>query len=126
MDKLVDKIITCEFNELDDIIFPKNEQFGLKIKYKGICFEFLLTIKKSNRLLIFGSGARTKQDQVDKKRPWFNRWSWKFNESTLYYNDPTTYFYPELTAGWGVGTKEHWILESISIIIKKISEKNWN
>lgn len=123
MDKLVDKIITCEFNELDNIIFPKNEQIGLKIKYNGTYFEFLLTIKDSNRLLILGSGARTKQTEVDKKRPWFNRWTWKFNESTLYYNDPTTYVYPELTTGWGVGTKEQWFLEDISIIIKKISEK---
>lgn len=124
MEKLVKKIITCKFEELNDINFPKNEQFGLNVILNGLNFEFLLNIKEnSDKLLIFGSGARVNQSEVDKKRPWFNRWSWKFNESQLYYNDPTTYCYPELTTGWGIGTKKRWFLKEISAIIEKISKK---
>ena len=114
MEKLVDEIITCSFEDLKFITFPKNELFGLKLNKDGVTYEFLLNIKDNvDKLLILGSGAR-QPDQLpkDRKRPFFNRWSWGFNESTIHYNDPTTYIHSDLSTGWGIGTKNKWYLKA--------------
>ena len=125
MEKLVDEIITCSFEDLKFITFPKNELFGLKLNKDGVTYEFLLNIKDNvDKLLILGSGAR-QPDQLpkDRKRPFFNRWSWGFNESTIHYNDPTTYIHSDLSTGWGIGTKNKWYLKEIALIIKEIGVK---
>lgn len=124
MEKLVDKIVNCDFEELKSITFPKNELFGLNVNKDGIKYEFLLNIKDNvDKLLILGSVARRSLSPEDRKRPWFHRGSWAFEESTIHYNDPTTYIHPDLTMGWGIGTKNKWYLKEIALIIKEIGVK---
>ena len=125
IEKLVKNIIECGYDELKNYSFPKNELFGLIIKINNVKYEFLLNLKdNTDKLLVLGSGARDINQTIENKhRPYFNRWSWKFNEeiSTIFYNDPTTYLADNLTAGWGLGTLNDWYLEKISKIIIEIA-----
>lgn len=124
MEQLVDTIIKTSFFELDDVEFPLNELFGLVIEYENFNYEFLLkVVENCSTLTVMSSSAFNKDTNYDRSRPWFNRWSWPFEGSLLYYHDPTLYLADDIYAPWGVGTPDVWYLKQISIIVSKISHK---
>ena len=123
MEKIVQKIIRLDFEEIQFFDFPKNEVVGLIVDYHdGVKYEFLLNLKNDDKLLVIGSGLRGNQSEIDKMRPVFHRWSWRFQQSTLFYNDPTSYIHNDLEGGWGVGTSDNYYLKNISLIIKEIAD----
>lgn len=123
MKELVNNIIECDFEEIQRIDFPQNERFGLITYINNVKYEFILNLKGSEHILVLGSGARPENQTIEQKqRPFFNRWSWNFEESMIVYNDPTTYLNEEIRCGWGVGTKEDYYLENISKIILEITK----
>ena len=125
MKKLVDKIIVIEYNELEEYIpkFPINKRFGLVVHLNNIKYEFLLNLKESSDNILVLSPSALNGDKIEKfsNRPFFSRHSWNFNESTIYFEDPTRYLY-SLKCGWGIGTSEEWFLKNILDIILKISQ----
>ncbi|KZX16124.1 hypothetical protein MBCUT_09900 [Methanobrevibacter cuticularis] len=127
MNRFVDKIISLELDEIEKYSFPRDELFGLKIIENGVKYEFLIKLSSyNNNLICFGSGAYKNSGPKATYPPIFNRWSWNkdFEESVLFYNDPTLYLNNEVKLGWGVGFKEDYYLEIISKIIKLFAKGN--
>ncbi|MGE6630253.1 glycosyl transferase family 2 [Bacillus sp. NPDC077027] len=97
-----------------------NEPYILNIEERGVSFEFYLNLlDKSDQLTVMSSGA-VNRDKI--KPPVFHRHSWaeEINCSTIYINDPTLYLGP-LNIGWGQGVENHFYIESIAKILKKLS-----
>lgn len=115
--------IKIKYEDLDKLEYPKNELVYLIVEYENFDYEFLLKdLDKSDKLTVLGSGAFNKEKGYDRTGPWFNRWSWTFDDSTLYYHDPTLYLADDIYGPWGLGTPETWYLEKISIITSRIAE----
>ena len=95
------------------------------MKSKSVEYEFIIHLKdNSDKMIILGSGSIPRLLKPKfKDRPVFNRVTWPFQESTIYYNDPTRKINGELTGGWGLGTPDNWYLKEISNIIKIIANK---
>ena len=127
MKNLVEEVITCDLNKIKNCKFPINKKIGLIVPINNVKYEFILSIKdSSDKLLDFAPSARdASQSNEDKKKPIFHRWSWKYNQSTIHFNDPTTYLNNELLGGWGLGTEKDWYLPHIADIITEII-KNLN
>lgn len=113
-----------DINELKSARFPLDELFYLIVKNDNVKYQFLVRFSSTNKNLIcFGSGA------YDPKRlspPIFRRHSWqhRFEESVIYYNDPTLYVDPDIIIGWGVGKNDKWYLQDITKIISVLAAKN--
>lgn len=128
MEELVDQIITMDFEDLDgyENRFPIDERFGLVINYNDVKYEFLIHFKSNaDKVYCIGSGALTPNDMVRfKDKPVFKRQSWdsfpEMNASTIFYNDPTRYKYPNLHISWGIGTPDDYFLENIGKILDNI------
>lgn len=105
MEDLVDRIIECDFEHISFKEFPLNEKFGLIVWKRNVKYEFLLNLKEnSQNLICIGSGALNPPDlETFKQKPRFNRHSWKFSQSTLFYNDPTRYLNDSILGGWCIG-----------------------
>lgn len=117
---MVNQIITSiNFEEISENIIKKVNTDIIKINKDGIDFYINLHFKDfSNNLVVFSNGAI---NRAKKKPPIFMRNTWveDIKSSCIYVDDPTIHN-SRLTIGWGVGISEHYYLESISIIIKKI------
>lgn len=125
MKELVDKIIELDYKEIDKLNIPIDETIGLIIYLNDVKYEFILNFKsQSNKIIAIGSGALNNNSTHDRNRPWFNRWSWidLFDESVVYYNDPTLYLSSDFLCGWGVGTEYDYYLEHIKDIIVAIAD----
>lgn len=112
-----------DIEELVSAEFPLDELFSLEVHHNDVKYEFLVRLASSNNNLIcFGSGAYNPQRLSP---PIFNRYSWQseFEESVIYYNDPTLYLDPELRLGWGVGKNDEWYLLVIADIIRISANK---
>ena len=75
--------------------------------------------------MVLGSGL-IPPEQKEKfiGRPVFNRVTWPFDQSTIFYNDPTRRITKnEIPGGFGIGTVDEWYLEGIANIIKIIADK---
>ena len=123
---LVDKSIRLNSDEIANYKFPFNEFFSLEITENKVKYEFLIRFSSSNKNLIcFGGGGIERKGPKAKKPPVFNRHSWNefFEESVLFYNDPTLYLSDELRFGCGIGTQDVYYLEVIAKIIEKLSKK---
>ncbi|GGE55501.1 glycosyl transferase family 2 [Priestia taiwanensis] len=117
LDKYVKKEI--RFDEIVDLEEIYDLPTLLCVELDGTSYEFLLNLKKeSNKAIVFGSGA---YDAKIMKPPVFQRHSWAeaFNESTIFYNDPTLYL-GELNIGWGYGTANTHFLKNIAVILEKL------
>lgn len=129
MEEITEKIIEINFNQLNNLELEYNKKIGLVVYLTDVKYEFILNLKKTNKLIILGSGAIGFSD-FDKSRPYFERHSWNFEYSAIYYNDPTYYVDKSITAGWGIGTEDEYYLENISkilqIIISKLNIDNNN
>lgn len=123
MESLVDEIFEVEYSDLDSCIskFPINKRFGLVVRLNGIKYEFLLNLKEYSDTILVLAPPAIEGTQLKKfcSRPYFSRQSWDFNESTIYFEDPTRYVY-SLKSGWGIGTPNEWFLDNIKNIILKI------
>ncbi|MBI4813206.1 MAG: glycosyl transferase family 2, partial [Methanobacterium sp.] len=120
----VDKKFTFDFDELKSANLPLDELFALEINHRNVKYEFLIRFSSNNKNLIcFGSGA---YDPNIISPPIYRRHSWhtNFEESVIYYNDPTLYNDPDLRLGWGVGENEEWYLPVIAEIIQILASKN--
>ena len=122
MDNLADMIIECNFNNIKYQKFPHNKRIGLIIYENDVKYEFLINLKGSDKLLVCGSGGLVRDSGRDRSKPYFERWSWDFKVSTIFYNDPTLYIDDNLLCGWGIGTSDNWYLETISKIIVEIAD----
>ncbi|WBL14540.1 glycosyl transferase family 2 [Sutcliffiella sp. NC1] len=118
-----------EFGQLHQFSFPTNEDpFLLTINKDKVKFDFLLRIKRnSSKAIVFGSGAYDASSEL--RPPIFQRHKWiqYFDETTIFYNDPTLYL-NKLNIGWGVGIGERHYLTEIAeiliILLEKLSIKN--
>ena len=123
LDAITDIVIKTKYEDLDNLEYPKNELIYLIVEYENFDYEFLLRdLETSDKLTVLGSGAFNKTKNYDRSKPLFNRWSWTFDDSTLYYHDPTLYLADDIYAPWGLGTPEVWYLEKIAIITEKIAQ----
>lgn len=127
------KKFILKIQELEQFKFPLDELFSLQVNYNNVKYEFIIRFSSSNKNLIcFGSGA---YDRKKLSPPIYNRhyWQSEFEESVLYYNDPTLYIVPEsplkwnnsyLPLGWGVGKGNEWYLLVIADIIHILAKRN--
>lgn len=117
--------ISVEYEKLNELIIPFNSLTELTVYLNGIKYEFLMNIKKNNnKLVVLGSGAVPKKDiERFKNKPYYNRWSWKYNCSFICYNDPSRYLHDKSRGLWGVGVENDYYLENIKNIILKIAYK---
>ncbi len=123
MNELTDLIIEIDFDKISSYEFPRNKRFGLITSINNVKYEFLITLNDfSKKLLVIGSGALPSNSAHNRSRPYFNRHSWDFHESTIFYNDPTLYIDDELLGPWGIGTIDDWYLENIANIIEEIAK----
>lgn len=130
--ELVNHILECNIEEINYINFPVNVPFGLIVNSNNINYEFIINIKEKDKfkisqekLLIFGSASLDPRKKFKfQNRPVFERITWPFEESTIYYNDPTrTINNLNLSGGWGLGDVNNWCIEEIARIIKLIANK---
>jgi hypothetical protein len=113
------------FDQLHTLQYPSDKPFILAVEWDGIKFEFLIRIKPtSSHMFVMGSGAMNfNEDRV--KPPYFQRHSWidDFEDSLIYYNDPTLYLGDHLLVGWGQGTKDRFYLKDIAAILDILIQK---
>lgn len=120
------KKFVIDIDELKFAEFPLDELFSLQVNHNNVKYEFLIRFSSSDKNLIcLGSGA------YDRKKekilpPIFRRHSWQseFEESVIYYNDPTLYIDPEIALGWCIGKNDNWYLLVIKEIIGILASKN--
>ena len=118
MKEISEEIIEIDFHDLDDLKINLDKKTGLIVHWDDVKYEFLLNIKTNNdKLLILGSGALGRR-KFDRSRPYIERHSWEFKQSTIHYHDPTYYVDDQITGGWGIGTENNHYLEKISIILQ--------
>ena len=126
MKDIVNKLISINFDELNNLKLNINEKTGLVIDYKNCKYEFIIhLVEFDTNLVILGSSFLSPQQKEKfKNRPYFERQSWfkDIKHNVIYYNDPTVYDYEEINGGWGIGTPDNWHLENIAEIIKKLSD----
>lgn len=123
LDEITDIVIHVKYEDLETMEYPKNELIYLIVEYENFDYEFLLKdLENNDKLTVLGSGAFNKSSNYDRSGPWFNRWSWTFEDSVLYYHDPTLYLADDIYGPWGLGTPEVWYLEKIAIITEKIAQ----
>ena len=111
-------------SDLESAQLPLDELFSLQVNYNDVIYEFLIRFSSKNKNLICtGSGA---YNPLKISPPIYSRHSWQseFEESVIYYNDPTLYNTPELFLGWGIGKNDEWYLSVISDIIQILALKN--
>ncbi|MGJ7910846.1 glycosyl transferase family 2 [Neobacillus sp. LXY-1] len=113
--------VIVPFEKLTETIIPLNEPIILSVEKNEVMFEFLLKRKEGKEnMIIFGSGA---YDSTKFTPPVFQRHSWMdhFEESVIYFNDPTLYL-GKINIGWGFGNADRHYLKEISEILKIILE----
>lgn len=116
-----------DYSQLEEFKILMDTPFTLCVNRDGVQYDFLIKIReKAENLLFMGSGAFN-PDKFNP--PVFQRFAWieDFNDSLIYYNDPTLYL-KKITLGWGNGTKERHYLEEMSeiaqILINKLNYSN--
>ncbi|MFD1451540.1 hypothetical protein [Oceanobacillus sojae] len=115
--------IVVNFTELETMTFEKNKKLALSVIKDNIVYEFLLYIRSnSHKAIVFGSGAYNRNKVSP---PIFTRSSWYdyFEETCIYYNDPTLYLSDELTIGWGYGNSEKHYIEEIAEILEMLYKR---
>lgn len=118
-------VIAIDYHRLNSLYLPTNVPFELKIEWNGVKFEFLIKINpNSSHLLVMGSGAMN-FTETRMKPPFYQRHSWMndFEDSVIYYNDPTLYLDDHLLVGWGQGTKDRFYIKEIAIILEQLLNK---
>lgn len=118
--------ITITYDQLNAFQFPSAQPFILTVVWNGVKFDFLIRIKpKASHLLILGSGAGTMVNETRVPTPYFQRHSWinDFDDSVIYYNDPTLYLDDKLLLAWGQGTMDRFYLKDIAALLEQLIKK---
>ncbi len=104
------------FTDLDSYKFNNNILF--ETGFKNAHFECYLSVKKSKRLIIMLSAARTKP-----RLPRFQRVSYSnlTNDNYLFIEDPTYYLNNDLKVAWYFGDKDNNFCKYTSEIVRKIA-----
>lgn len=124
MKEISEEIVEINFHDLKNFKLKLDKKIGLIVYWDNVKYEFLLNIKSNNeKLLILGSGALG-QRNFDRSRPYIERHSWNFKQSTIHYHDPTYYVDDMIRGGWGIGTEDNYYLEKISEILKILIKKS--
>lgn len=128
MENLVDKIIKLSLDEIETYEFPLDEPFGLEINHESVRYCLIVRFSSKNKNLICcGPGAHARDERTSKgilkTPPFFHRWSWynHFEESFIAYADPIFFYDEHIRLGWFVGDRNQWYLETLSVIIDKLS-----
>lgn len=119
---ITDIQIESTFDEIKNILFVYNEPIELTVKINNVCYKFFLKLKKTNYLLALNSNELAIHLEKTLKHPINNLWNWNFNDSVIYYVDPTENETDDIKRGYCLGTQETWYLEDISQIILEISK----
>lgn len=120
--RLPKKYIVINYEDIPKTNFPLNEPFNLIVFKETVKCDFVVHLKENTeKLLVLGSGL-TPRDKVPKMNPYYNRVSWNFKYSTIFFNDPTSYVNEDIYGAWGFGTKETWYIEILADIIKCIAD----
>lgn len=123
MEKISDKQIQINYEYIDKLELEFDKKVGLTIFWDDVKYEFLMDLRKnSDKLIIVGSGALGVRN-FDRSRPYIDRHSWNFKQSTIYYHDPTYYIDDSITGGWGFGSKNNHYLKKIAHILDLIIKK---
>lgn len=128
--ELTETTLNLKLSELDnELSFPLDDLFFLEITddthRTEIKYEFLIRFSSINTNLIVFGNAAYKPQEIKVEPPIFMRHSWEkqFQESVIYFYDPTIYNYPEYGVGWGVGDDVGWYLQNIARIISILAQK---
>ncbi|WP_410255764.1 glycosyl transferase family 2 [Bacillus cereus] len=124
MNNLLNEVpkIEINYNQINDFQLIYDSPFRLEVEWNQTNYEFFIHLKSSTpNLLIFGSGAYNSQKL---KPPIFHRYSWTkyFDDSMIFYNDPTLYLGP-INLGWGFGTTNEFYLQNIATILQIIMKR---
>ena len=126
MNKLIDKNIKLNFNEISSFEFPLDEPFGLQVTYNDTIYCLVIKFSSKNKNLICTGPGAHERDTIRNgellKPPFFDRWSWYkyFKESFIAYADPMFFYGDKIKIAWLIGTKEHWYLQDLSEIIEEL------
>ena len=118
------KNITVNFEDLNNIDIPYNEKIILGVILDGIKYEFLCNfLNDSDKIIVCGSTEIIQNQEIDRIMPFFDKENWDFEDSTIFYNDPTQQVPNEIIFPWCIGTDNEWYLEKISLILEAIFVK---
>ena len=126
MNKLIDKNIKLNFNEISSFDFPLDEPFGLQVTHNDTIYCLVIKFSSKNKNLICTGPGAHERDTIRNgellKPPFFDRWSWYkfFEESFIAYSDPMFFYGEKIKIAWLIGTKEHWFLQDLSEIIEEL------
>lgn len=120
---LMDEIVTINFEHLSDLEITFGEKISINVYLDDIYYEFILNLKKSSdKLLIMGLEPEGFSNG-DRSKPYFEKYGWEFEHSTIFYNDPTYFIDESITAGLCIGTENNYYLENIIKILKILINK---
>ena len=123
MKDIVDEMIRCDYDDLNNVQLPFNKRVGLEVMRDSVKYEFIINLKTdSDKLLVMCPAAINDNSSHDRARPIFHRWSWEFDVSTIFFNDPTLYLSDNILGGWGLGSMDNWYLKKISNIFNILIE----
>ena len=126
MNKLIDKNIKLNFDEISSFEFPLDEPFGLQVTNNDTIHCLVIRFSSKNKNLICTGPGAHERDTIRNgellKPPFFDRWSWYkyFKESFIAYADPMFFYGDKIKIAWLIGTEEHWYLEDLSKIIEEL------
>lgn len=129
MHKLVDDLILLNMDELETYEFPQDRRFGLEVICGEALFYLIIKFSSTNKNFICMNPGAFDRDRYNSngeliEPPYFSRWSWDkyFEESVIITADPMIFRNDEIKLGWMIGEKDHWYLETLSSIIKKLAK----
>lgn len=124
MNGITTEIIKINFEHLHDFKIPYGKKIGLVVYLDNIAYQFILNIKKpKDKLLIIGTEPEGFSNHKIEK-PYFEKYYWEFEQSTIFYNDPTYFIDETITAGLCIGTEDDYYLEKIIEILKILINKS--
>ncbi|WP_405303703.1 hypothetical protein [Methanobrevibacter sp.] len=130
MKGIVKYIIETDYDNLVESL--KEVEYGVKVglivNYNDTKYEFLLNIKENSEECICLSSSVITPERRERfhLRPVFHRLSWEFDQSAIFYNDPTRYagstdeIVNDPRGGWGVGKFDDYFLRNIKDMVIKI------
>lgn len=128
MNKLIEKNIKLNFNEIPSYEFPLDEPFGLQVTYKDTVYCLVIKFSSKNKNLICTGPGAHERDTIKNgellEPPFFDRWSWYkyFKESFIAYADPMFFYDEKIKIAWLIGNEKQWYLQNLSEIILALCE----
>lgn len=116
------EIIKINFEHLIDFEIPYGRKINLTVYLDNIPYNFILNLKnpKDNLLII---ATEPEFSQFNRTTPYFEKKTWEFKHSTIFYIDPTYFIDESITTGFCIGTEDNYYLEKIIEILKILINK---